>query len=145
MLSWNRKVLHYIISQIIFPKQGGLSNVSGFEAFLLWAMENQYRINLGYLIIKHMIHELHKERAPLPYGMNITHIFRHFDFDLSYEEGKTVLEGHVMNAAWSMSLSYQGSKTTKFRSPKPSSKKRKRMITLLQKKHLCLLLQRALE
>ena len=35
MLSRNKKVLLYIISQIIFPKQRGLSNVNGFEAFLM--------------------------------------------------------------------------------------------------------------
>ena len=103
-----------------------MSNVSGFEAFLLWAIENQYKINLGHLIIKHMIHELHKERAPLPYRMIITQIFRHFDFDLSYEERRAILERHIMNAAWSLSFSYQGSKTTKSRSPKLATKKRKR-------------------
>ena len=73
-----------------------------------------------------MIHELYKERASLPYEMVITRIFRHFDFNLSYEEERAVSEGHVMNAAWSLSLSYQGSKTTKSRSPKPATRKRKR-------------------
>ena len=102
-----------------------MSNVSGFEAFLLWAIENEYKINLGYLIIKHMIHELYKERAPLPYEMIITHIYRHFDFDLSYEVLRGVFKGHIMNATWFLSLSYQGSKTTKSRSPKPTTKKRK--------------------
>ena len=77
MLSKNQKVLLYIITQIIFPKKGYLSNISGFEAFLLWAIEHEYKISLGYLIIKHMIHELHKEKSPLPYGMIITQIYKH--------------------------------------------------------------------
>ena len=73
MPSKNRKVLLYIITQIIFLKRSGLSNISNFEAFLLWVVENEYKINnLGYLIIKHMIHELYKERAPIPYGMIIS-------------------------------------------------------------------------
>ena len=58
--------------------------------------------------------------------MVVARIFRHFNFDLSYEEGRAVSKGHVMNAAWSLSLSYQGSKTTKSMSPKPVTKKRKR-------------------
>ena len=35
MLLKSRKVLLYIITKIIFPKMGGLSNANGFKSFLL--------------------------------------------------------------------------------------------------------------
>ena len=56
-----------------------------------------------------MIHELYKKRAPLLYGMIITRIYRHFDFDLSHEVGRRVLDGNIVNATWTLTLSYQGS------------------------------------
>ena len=74
-----------------------------------------------------MIHELHKERAPLLYGIIITCIYRYFDFNLSHEVSIRVLDGNIMNVVWTLTLSYLGSKISKWKSPKTTTKKRKRI------------------
>ena len=83
-----------------------------------------------------MINELHKEKAPLPYGMIITHIYRHFDLNLSHEVGRKVSDENIIDAYWTLTLSYQGSKVSKSKSPKTSTKKRKHMYDTSSKGNL---------
>ena len=66
-----------------------------------------------------------RKKPLFPYGMIITHIYKHFDFDLSHEVGRRVSDGNIMNTAWTLTLSYQGSKVSKLKSPKIAAKKKK--------------------
>ena len=43
------------------------------------------KVNLGYMIIQHILRTLKSPRTILPYGMMLTTIFRHFGFDLDKE------------------------------------------------------------
>ena len=69
MLDKNHRVLHYIILEILCPKGGTKNNVSNFEVFLLWVIETDHPIKLGFLIIQKMIFTLHKGYSHLPYFM----------------------------------------------------------------------------
>ena len=55
MLNQDGKVLYYIVYQFLYPKGASISNVSGFESFIMWAIENGYELNLDHIIMHHLM------------------------------------------------------------------------------------------
>ena len=80
---WKGNLLHCL--SIPCPKGAFISNVKGFELFMRWAIENGYKLNLGHIIMHHLIHTRTKNHVPLPNRLCITKIYKHFGGDLSKE------------------------------------------------------------
>ena len=120
MLNKDRRILHYIILEILCPKSGTKNNVSNFEIFLLWAIETCHPINLGHLLIQKMISTLHKGSSHLPYSMFITKIYKHFSESCSKEKGHHISSGNIMSGSWIKTLNFIVTATP----PKPSKKKK---------------------
>ena len=106
LLDKTYRVLHYFILEILCPKSGTKSNVSNFDNFLLWAIEKNHHINLGYHLIPKMISTLHKASSHLYYSTVIIRIYWHFGKDCSREKGLFVSIRSIINADWAKNLTF---------------------------------------
>ena len=85
---------------------------------MIWAFENGHRLNLGHIIIHHLIYARTKNQIPLPCGAKI---YKHFGDDLSKEHNLMLTPRNTLNAS-----RLEGIKFIK-EAPKPFSKKKKQI------------------
>ena len=85
LLPFNSKILHHIITSIIFPKQFHLDEISQIEiGTMYWIMTGQHNC-FGYLIRQHMQDIMTKDTI-LPYGRLITRILHAYDICIPPDE-----------------------------------------------------------
>ncbi|KAJ9691570.1 hypothetical protein PVL29_013682 [Vitis rotundifolia] len=76
------RILQYMISYIFIPKRGHRDDVSFLEVFLVDSILTERKINMGYIIFRHMKASSLSEDSVLPYGMFITKIIKYFNVNL---------------------------------------------------------------
>ena len=76
-------VLVHIITFSFIPRGGHREKLSYLEAFLVDSLLMGRRVNLGYIMINHMIVCCKSTTQVLPYGRFLMKVFREFGLDLS--------------------------------------------------------------
>ena len=79
------RTLQHMILYIFIPKGGHRDNVSFLEAFLVDCILTKRKVNIGYIIFRHMKACSLSEDSVLPYGMFITKIVKYFNVNLRNE------------------------------------------------------------
>lgn len=72
-------LLHDMISRIFFPRVGRFDFVLEKDVNVMYHILQEIPLNLPNLMIKDMEEAVGKSKAPLPYGMILTHVFRYFE------------------------------------------------------------------
>ena len=75
------QVLQHMISYIFIPK-GGYRDDAFLEVFLVDNILTKRKINMGYIIFRHIKACSLKEDSVFPYGMFITKIVKYFNVNL---------------------------------------------------------------
>ena len=65
-----------MVSRIFFPRVGRYDLMTGKDIYLIHHVVSKTPLNLPFLIIDAMREVLNRSKAPLPYGMALTMIFR---------------------------------------------------------------------
>ena len=78
-------VLHHIFSFSIIPRGGHKEELSYLEAFLVDSLLMGRRVNLGNIMLNHMIACCESTTRVFPYGRFFMKVFKEFDLDLSIE------------------------------------------------------------
>ncbi|KAH9743958.1 hypothetical protein KPL70_003484 [Citrus sinensis] len=87
------RILHTILQHIITPRKGHSDKVTRLDVGLLDSLITGRPINLGYIIVRHMLSTLVVNHRLLPYGSIISKILRHFEVplrDVGYMETKRI-------------------------------------------------------
>ena len=79
------RVLHHMICSILLPRGGHRDEVSYYEAFFMDSILTGRRIQLGYLMMIHMISCCEIKTRVLLYGCFLTRVFKDVGVDLSKE------------------------------------------------------------
>ena len=88
-----------MITYIFIPKGGHQDDVSFLEAFLVDNILIERKVNMGYIIFRHMKACSLSEDSVLPYGMFITKIVKYFNVNLRNEiHGKNLKSFDTYNA-----------------------------------------------
>ena len=82
-LSIKFRVLHHIITFSIIPQGGHREELSYLEAFLVDSLLMSRRVDLGYIMLNHMIACCDSTTRVLPYRRFMMKVFRKFRLDLS--------------------------------------------------------------
>lgn len=72
------RILHTILQCIITPRKGHLDEVTRMDVGLLDRLFKRRPVQLGYVILKHILSTPGVIKQLLPYGSNITKLLRHF-------------------------------------------------------------------
>ena len=75
-LSVEMRLLHHMISRIFFPRGRRYDLMTGWDICLMHHVISESPLNLPFLMIDAMREVLNRSKAPLPYGMALTVIFR---------------------------------------------------------------------
>ncbi|KAI5666729.1 hypothetical protein M9H77_16582 [Catharanthus roseus] len=76
------RLLHHMISNIIIPNVGHKSSITNMHSFVMLALHEHRRMNLGFMDIEHMLAIQSSSTKYLPYGCFITKIFQYFVLNL---------------------------------------------------------------
>ena len=90
-LSPEMRLLHSIVTHILFPKIGQFDFISERELIIMHCILEEYLLNLPKLMITHMIEGFTKRNACLPYGMVPTLLFQDFKVPIPEDEPKRLL------------------------------------------------------
>ncbi|XP_038972044.1 uncharacterized protein LOC120104630 [Phoenix dactylifera] len=91
-LSVENRLLHHIVSRILFSKTGRFDFVSERDILVIFHILNGSPLSLPHLIIRHMVESASRARASLPYGMLLTLVFEEFGVNTEGEPSTTL--GH---------------------------------------------------
>ena len=80
------RVLHHMIAYILLPRGGHRDEVSYLEAFLIDSIMTGRRIDVGYVMMMHMMACCERPKRILPYGRFMTRVFKDAGVDLSKEQ-----------------------------------------------------------
>ncbi|WJZ81424.1 hypothetical protein VitviT2T_001267 [Vitis vinifera] len=80
------RVLHHMIAYILLPRGGHRDEVSYLEAFLIDSIMTGRRIDVGYVMMMHMMACYERPKRILPYGRFMTRVFKDAGVDLSREQ-----------------------------------------------------------
>ena len=84
-LTMTSRVLHHMICSILLPRGGHRDEVSYLEAFIVDSILTGRRIQVGYLMMIHMISCVESMTRVLPYDHFLTQVFKDVGVDLSRE------------------------------------------------------------
>ncbi|GAV69139.1 hypothetical protein CFOL_v3_12640, partial [Cephalotus follicularis] len=84
-LSLRHRFLHHVVCTHILPKAGGFDEVTHMEAYTMYHLITEKKINVPYLIINHMLAIHDRENTRLGYSNIITKILQFFEIDLTGE------------------------------------------------------------
>ncbi|WJZ92552.1 hypothetical protein VitviT2T_011540 [Vitis vinifera] len=84
-LTVTSRVLHHMICSILLPRGGHRDEVSYLEAFIVDSILTGRRIQVGYLMMIHMISCVESMTRVLPYDHFLTRVFKDVGVDLSRE------------------------------------------------------------
>ncbi|KAH9703924.1 hypothetical protein KPL70_011269 [Citrus sinensis] len=76
------RILHSILQHIVTPRKGHSDEVTRLDVALLDSLLTDRPINLGYIIVRHMLSTPAVNHRLLPYGSIITKILRRFEVPL---------------------------------------------------------------
>ncbi|KAH9649201.1 Integrase catalytic domain-containing protein [Citrus sinensis] len=76
------RILHTILQHIVTPRKGHSDEVTRLDVGLLDSLLTDRPINLGYVIVRHMLSTPAVNHRLLPYGSIITKILRRFEVPL---------------------------------------------------------------
>ena len=76
------RILHSILQHIVTPRKGHSDEVTRLDVALLDSLLTDRPINLGYIIVRHMLSTPVVNHRLLPYGSIITKILRRFEVPL---------------------------------------------------------------
>lgn len=85
------RLLHHIVSRIILPRGGRFDLVTNRDVAVMCHILREVPISLPQLILS-VMKDVVNRKAPLPYGMILTHVFRAFGLRLRDETAKSL--GH---------------------------------------------------
>lgn len=87
------RILHTILQHIVTPRKGHSDEVTRLDVALLDSLFTDRPINLGYIIVRHMLSTHAVNHRLLPYGSIITKILRRFEiplFDTGHMETRRI-------------------------------------------------------
>lgn len=76
------RILHSILQHIVTPRKGHSDEVTRLDVAILDSLLTDRPINLGYIIVRHMLSTPAVNHRLLPYGSIITKILRRFEVPL---------------------------------------------------------------
>ena len=85
ILSIKFRVLHHVIAYPIVPQGGHKDELYYFEAFFVDSLLMGHKINIGYIMLIHMIACCESTTRVLLYGLFLMKVFKEFGLDLSSE------------------------------------------------------------
>ena len=91
------RLLHHIISRIVFPKTGRFDWVTERDISLMYFLINGVKVNLPYIMILQILEAMKKNRACLPYGMVFIIIFSEYGMSLGGEISRKLLHTDYYN------------------------------------------------
>ena len=80
------RILHHMILYILLPRCGHRDEVSYLEAFIIDSIMRGRRIDVGYVMMMHMLACCESSTRVLPYGRFLTRVFKDAGVDLSKEQ-----------------------------------------------------------
>jgi hypothetical protein len=81
------KLIHHTLVYNVIPKGGHWDAVKPLEVYLIYRIMKGIKINLPYLIFRHMRHTITSKRdTSLVFGRLLTKIFQHFELALEKEK-----------------------------------------------------------
>ena len=78
LLNLQVRILHTILQYIVTPRKGHSDEVTRLDVWLLDSLRERRTINLGYVILRHMLSTPGVNNRLLPYGSIISKILLHF-------------------------------------------------------------------
>ena len=85
-LTVRSRILHHMILYILLPRGGHRDEVSYLEAFIIDSIMRGRRIDVGYVMMMHMLACCESSTRVLPYGRFLTRVFKDAGVDLSKEQ-----------------------------------------------------------
>ena len=76
-LTFNYRIMHYIIVRILLPRSSNLAQASEEDLILMWAFLTVHPIDWAHLI-RYRMHKALWSNAPLPYPQLVTLFLHHF-------------------------------------------------------------------
>ena len=96
------RLLHSIISKILFPKTRHFDFISERDLVLMHCVIAKILVNFPKLMMTYMCEAASKGKASLPYEMVITLILREFRVSISEEEPKKILQHTDIYNVWTL-------------------------------------------
>ncbi|MED6208126.1 hypothetical protein PIB30_042304 [Stylosanthes scabra] len=92
------RLLHYLITYVIFPRSTGHAHVQVDDLVIMWAMNNDFKIHWPYFIAQHMLRFTKDDIGKgIGYVFLWTRIFKQLGIDLSGESGRKLAQQHVID------------------------------------------------
>ena len=88
------RVLHHIVTYSLVPRGGHRNKVLYLEAFLVYSIIVGRRLNIGYIIMNHMVACCERKTRILPHGCIMTKVFKAFVIEFTLDD--EVDEHHLM-------------------------------------------------
>ncbi|KAL6961421.1 hypothetical protein U1Q18_039189, partial [Sarracenia purpurea var. burkii] len=99
LLKMEYRLLHHFVNHIFAPVKGNYGDVMHFQVYLMWCIETEKPLDLGYLFVDHMNHIYNRGNTALIHGMILTKVFNHFEIDLRQEKYEPFLPSHMYDIA----------------------------------------------
>ncbi|MED6153840.1 hypothetical protein PIB30_105972, partial [Stylosanthes scabra] len=92
------RLLHYLITYVLFPRLTGHAHVQVDDLVIMWAMNNDIKIHWPYFIAHHMLRFTKSDHSKgIGYVCLWTRIFKHLGIDFSNESGRMLAQQHVID------------------------------------------------
>ncbi|MED6219440.1 hypothetical protein PIB30_035843 [Stylosanthes scabra] len=105
------RLLHYLITYVLFPRSTDHAHVQVDDLVIMWAMNNDIKIHWPYFIAHRMLRFTKGDHSKgIGYVCLWTRIFKHIGIDLGGENGRHLAQQHVIDtrALHHMSRNTQG-------------------------------------
>ncbi|MED6178389.1 hypothetical protein PIB30_107137 [Stylosanthes scabra] len=92
------RLVHYLITYVLFPRSTGHAHVQVDDLVIMWAMNNDIKIHWPYFIAHHMLRFTKSDHAKgIGYVCLWTRIFKRLGIDFSNESGCMLAQQHVID------------------------------------------------
>ncbi|MED6178483.1 hypothetical protein PIB30_108070 [Stylosanthes scabra] len=92
------RLLHYLITYVLFPRSTGHAHVQVDDLVIMWAMNNDIKIHWPYFIAHHMLRFTKSDHSKgIGYVCLWTRIFKHLGIGFSNESGRMLAQQHVID------------------------------------------------
>ncbi|MED6226788.1 hypothetical protein PIB30_107169 [Stylosanthes scabra] len=92
------RLLHYLITYVLFPRSIGHAHVQVDDLVIMWAMNNDIKIHWPYFIAHHMLRFTKSGHSKgIGYVCLWTRIFKHLGIDFSNESGRMLAQQYVID------------------------------------------------
>ncbi|MED6202487.1 hypothetical protein PIB30_106107, partial [Stylosanthes scabra] len=92
------RLLHYLITYVLFPRSTGHAHVQVDDLVIMWAMNDDIKIHWPYFIAHHMLRFTKSDHSKgIGYVCLWTRIFKHLGIDFSNESGRMLAQQHVID------------------------------------------------